>query len=66
MAERYYSVVLGEQTPALVTEGSSSTAGEAIEVRVTYDATNLDKQHVLLGLDTIKQYIIQDAWPPNT
>ena len=66
MAERYYSVVLGEQTPSLVTEATSSTAGDAIEVRVTYTATNLDKQHVLLGLDTIKQYIIQDAWPPNT
>lgn len=65
MADRFYSVVLGEQTPSLVTEGTS-TSSEAIELRVTYDATGMDKQEVLLGLKAIEQYILQDAWPPNT
>ncbi len=66
MTDRYYSVVLGEHIPSLVTEGASSTAGDAVEVRVTFDATGMDKQRALLGLDAIKQYILQDAWPPNT
>lgn len=64
MADRYYSVVLGEQTPSFVTEGSS-TSSEAIELRVTYTTTGMDKTEVLMGLEAIKQYIIQDAWPPT-
>lgn len=65
MADRYYSVVLGESFPSQVTEGSS-TSSEAIELRVTYTTTGLDKQGVILGLEALKAYIIQDAWPPNT
>ena len=65
MTDRFYSVVVGEEKPSMVTEGSS-TSSEAIELRVEFDATNMDKQSVLLGLEALKLYIIQDAWPPNT
>jgi hypothetical protein len=65
MANRYYSVLLGEQTPSLVTEGSS-TSSEAIELRVEFDASGMDKITVLKGLKALEMYIIQDAWPPNT
>lgn len=64
MAERYYSVELGEQTPSLVTEGGASTAGDAIELRVTYDETGMDKRHVMLGVQAILAYILQDTYPP--
>lgn len=63
MADRFYSVVMGEQTPALVTEGGS-TSSEAIELRVTYTTTGLDKRLTLMGLEAIREYILQDAWPP--
>jgi hypothetical protein len=56
MADRFYSVVLGEQLPSQVTEGGS-TSSEAIELRVN-DTVYANKKEVLLGLDAIKNYII--------
>ncbi|SOD41323.1 hypothetical protein [Nitrosovibrio sp. Nv4] len=64
MADRYYSVVLGEHTIDKVTEGAASVAGDAIEVRVTYDATGMSKQAALFGLRAIEDYIKKDAFPP--
>ena len=66
MADRFYSVILGEHVPSTVTEGAASTAGDAVELRVTFDATGMDKQRALIGVDAIKMYILQDHWPPNT
>lgn len=63
MTDRFYSVVLGEQTTDKVTEGSS-TSSEAIELRVTYDATGLSKLTVLNGLKALENYIKKDNWPP--
>lgn len=65
MTDRFYSVVLGEHTASQVTEGAA-TSSEAIELRVEFDASGIDKQAVLLGLDAIAQYILRDEWPPNT
>lgn len=65
MTDRFYSVVLGEHTAAQVTEGSS-TSSEAIELRVEFDATGMNKQAVLLGLNALKEHILRDDWPPNT
>jgi hypothetical protein len=55
MADRFYSVIKGEQMTNQVTEGSS-TSGEAIELRVsdTIYATKLD---VILGLEAILNYL---------
>lgn len=55
MADKFYSVILGEQVPALVTEGAS-TSGEAIEVRVS-DSVYSDKLLVVLGLEAILNHI---------
>ena len=55
MADRFYSVVLGEQLAHQVTEGSS-TSGEAIELRVS-DSIYATKLNVILGLEAIKQYL---------
>lgn len=64
MADRYFSTSLGDNTPSAVTEAGSSTAADPVEVRVTYDATGVDKRTVLVALDLIKARILQDTWPP--
>lgn len=55
MADRFYSVILGEQTVDKVTEGSS-TSSEAIELRVS-DSIYATKLHVILGLKAILDYL---------
>jgi hypothetical protein len=55
MADRFYSVVLGEQVESLVTEGSS-TSSEAIELRVN-DSVYANKLQVILGLRAILLYL---------
>ncbi len=55
MADRFYSVILGEQMASLVTEGSS-TSSEAIELRVS-DSIYENKLQVILGLEAIANYL---------
>lgn len=62
MADRFYGIDRGEQGVRNVTEGSSSTATTDVEVRV--DLIGMSKLEVLLALDTIKEAIAQDTWPP--
>ena len=64
MAERYWSLSLGENIPSAVTEGAASDPAEAIELRVTYDASGVDKRSVIVALDVLKARILQDTWPP--
>lgn len=62
MADRFYSVVIGEQFPDQVTEGSA-TSSEAVELRVS-DAAYADKAAVLRGLEAIKNYILTRETQP--
>lgn len=62
MAERFYGIDRGEQGVRNVTEGAASTATTDVEVRV--DLIGMSKMEVLLALDTIKEAILQDTWPP--
>lgn len=55
MADRFYSVVLGEHNPHQVTEGAS-TSSEAIELRVS-DTIYTNKIDVILGLKAILLYL---------
>lgn len=55
MADRFYSVVLGEQRVDQVTEGSS-TSSEAIELRVN-DSIYGSKLAVLHGVRAILRYL---------
>ena len=55
MADRFYSVILGEHLPVSVTEGSS-TSSEAIELRVA-DSIYTKKMDVILALEAIRNYI---------
>lgn len=55
MADKFYSVVIGETIAPLVTEGSS-TSSEAIELRVN-DSAYANKLNVILGLRAILNYL---------
>lgn len=55
MADKFYSVVKGEQMTHLVTEGAS-TSSEAIELRVN-DSIYANKLDVILGLEAIVNYL---------
>jgi len=55
MADRFYSVALGDQLPKDVTEGSS-TSSEAVELRVS-DSIYSDKMAVLIGVRAILAYL---------
>lgn len=61
MADRFYSVVLGENRPEQVTEGSS-TSSEAIELRIN-DTVYSNKLQVLHGIDAIRRKIMQETSP---
>lgn len=63
MTDRFYSVVLGEQSTDKVTEGAATSA-EGIELRIAYDTTGYTKDRVLAGLKAIEHYITKDSWPP--
>lgn len=62
MADRFYSVVKGEQVARLVTEGAS-TSSEAIELRVA-DTIYTNKLDVILGLQAILDYLITKETSP--
>lgn len=55
MADRYYSVVRGEQLPVQVTEGAA-TSGEAIELRIN-DTVYSAKLDVILGVEALLAYL---------
>jgi hypothetical protein len=55
VADRFYSVVKGEQLVSQVTEGSS-TSSEAIELRIN-DSVYTDKLGVILGVEAILRYL---------
>lgn len=63
MATRYYGANIGATMPTEVSE-SGSTTSSTVELVVVYDATGADKVSVLNAIEAIKNYIIQDTYPP--
>lgn len=55
MADRFYSVIVGEGLPSQVTEGSG-TSSEAIELRVS-DTAYTSKLRVMIGVQAILGYL---------
>jgi hypothetical protein len=55
LADKFYSVILGEQLPVQVTEGGSSSS-EAVELRVS-DSIYANKLAVILGLEAILNHL---------
>jgi hypothetical protein len=64
MADRFYSVIVGEGLPIQVTEGSS-TSSEAIELRVS-DTAYAYKLAVLNGVGAILGYLQTKEGNPIT
>ena len=66
MAERYYGLDLG-QTKNQVTEGTSTTATLDVEVRIDLAGVTADgtgRMQVIEMIENIKQFILEDQWPP--
>lgn len=61
MASRFYALDIGEHADE-VAEGSS-TQSKTVEVAVDL-ADGATREQVLVTLDEIKQYILEDSWPP--
>jgi hypothetical protein len=55
MADKFYSVILGEGSPSQVTEGGS-TSSEAIELRVS-DSIYANKMAVIIGVRGILNHL---------
>lgn len=62
MADKFYSIALGEQRAGQVTEGGS-TSGKAVELRVS-DTIYANKRAVRLGIEAILSYIIKKETNP--
>lgn len=61
MASRYYALDIGDNMTEVV-EGSS-TGSKTVEVVI--DLADLaTRDQVIVALENIKNYILQDAWPP--
>lgn len=63
MATRYYGVNVGGGFPTEVSEAGSTTS-RTVELAVVYDATGANKVQVLNAIEAIKNYIIEDNYPP--
>ena len=61
MADRFYGIERGAAGVRSVTESASTTS---LDVEVRVDLIGMSKLEVLLLIDTLKEAITQDTWPP--
>lgn len=65
MADRFYSVTqFTNNSFSAVAETATTTAGNPVEVRVTYDAANNSRHNTIIALLAILAAITKDTWPP--
>lgn len=62
MADHFYGVNLGDEMPAEVSVGTSTTS-KTFELRITDAVTGTNKLAVLKALDTLKAYLVRDNAP---
>lgn len=62
MADRFYSLSVGEQSESQVTEGAA-TSGEPIELRIN-DTVYSNKLDVLIALEVIENYLMSIETDP--
>lgn len=63
MADRFYSVVLGEQLPVGVTEGAS-TSSEVIELRISDVAYSYGKAQIDHAIQALRMYLLTKETNP--
>jgi hypothetical protein len=56
LADHFYGVNLGDEMPAEVSVGTSTTS-KTFELRITDGVTGTSKTEVIKALDTLKAYI---------
>jgi hypothetical protein len=61
MPDRFYGIDRGPGEVRRVTESASTTS---LDVEVRIDLIGMSKLEVLLLIDTLREAIIQDTWPP--
>jgi len=61
MASRFYALDIGQNMTQVV-EGSS-TGSKTVEIAVDL-SDNATREQVLVCIENIKNYILQDVWPP--
>jgi hypothetical protein len=61
MADRFYGIDRGNAGVRNVTESASTTS---LDVEVRVDLIGMSKLEVLTLIDTLKEAITQDTWPP--
>jgi hypothetical protein len=57
-------VAFGDDKITNVVENAATQAGNVVEVRITYDATNNSKRQALKALETLASRITKGPWPP--
>ena len=63
MADRFYSVVLGEHLPVKVGE-ASSTSGEVIELRINDAAYGYGKAQIDHAINALRMYVLTKETNP--
>lgn len=63
MATRLYGISRGENMNAVVSGVGSATSADNVEVTIDL-AANMQKSEVLDSLEKIKNYIVNNQWPP--
>lgn len=63
MADRFWSLNFGQKKHD-VAETAGTTAGAAVELRITYDATANNHMAAIAALEMIKQRLVEETWPP--
>jgi len=61
MPDRFYGIDRGPTEVRRVTESASTTS---LDVEVRVDLIGMSKLEVLTMIDTLKEAITQDTWPP--
>jgi hypothetical protein len=61
MPDRFYGIDRGPSEVRRVTESASTTS---LDVEVRVDIIGMSKLEVLTLIDTLKEAITQDTWPP--
>lgn len=62
MADHFYGVNLGDEMPAEVSTGTSTTS-KKIELRIEDGVTGVNKLAVIKAIDTLKAYLVRDNAP---
>lgn len=65
MTDRLYAVELGQDLPENIVKSVNPTATAYMNLRWTFDAVGSNKTEAVKALNAIRDFILQDAFPPT-